>query len=99
MCSPCVLPSWSLEAVLGGNHVALCLSGDSSAHHGLVEEAGQLGAVPLPGMEQQEVPCQLHHWAFASPCSFLCLTKGCGFSGPGKLLTRQRRAKCKMSLV
>lgn len=52
-----------LEAVLGGNHNSLCLSGEGSAHHGLVEEAGQLRAVAVPGMEQQEVPCQLHPWA------------------------------------
>lgn len=52
-----------LEAVLGGNHISLCLSGECSAHHGLVEEAGQLGAVAVPGMEQQEVPCQPHPWA------------------------------------
>lgn len=52
-----------LETVLGGNNISLCLSGEHSAHQGLVEEAGQLGALALPGMEQQEVPCQLQPWA------------------------------------
>jgi len=41
----------------------------------------------------------------ASPCMFFCPSKGCGFFGPGKLVTRQLscslgvRANAKMALL
>lgn len=57
----CPAGAWKL--VLGGNHISLGLFGERSAHHGLVEEAGQLGAAARLVIGQEELYCRLHHRA------------------------------------